>query len=320
MTGPKDYLGLLRSDPSKAELLHKEFDESKVKRDGNGQFAKKNARDQKELEQLRAKQNKELEDLFGPEILTMSAQEFMDSRPPGEKGDIAAQLSRVLNRQIDEQQSLIRQQHAPVPQKAEAVQQASNATLDPLFHDDIEHAKSYMAAIMAKPGEDALQYGVKGMKWGVRKADSSSSSKGGPTKLPPRSHEPPDGKGGPTKLPPRSHNPPVKIEEGPGKVPDGPRKQSAAEPSAERYARLREQARLGKAHLMSEDDLKFFNARTEALAKINKLYQQDPSWISKTSKKVVQNVAEKAIQDVANHVATKYITVPVTKAIGETKK
>lgn len=176
--------------------------------------------------------------------------------------------------------------------------------------------KDYLAAFRAEPG-DKLDYGVKGMKWGVRKSetrlpprshDGGGDGKKNGTRLPPRSHEG-GGKKGETRLPPRSHE--IKTAEKGGV--------KGTELSAERYNRLREQAKLGKVHLMSDDDLKFFNARTEAMAKINKLNQSDPGWLSKTTKNVLQNTAQKVMSDISQNVANKYVTIPVTEAITKKK-
>ena len=92
---------------------------------------------------------------------------------------------------------------------------------------------------------------------------------------------------------------------------------SGTEPSAARYARLKGEAKGGGAKSWSEEDLKFFNARTDALAKVNKLFQEDPSWIRGVSDKVIKNAAQKTMQDLANGITNKYITTKVLDALND---
>lgn len=146
-------------------------------------------------------------------------------------------------------------------------------------------SKPYMAAVFVKP-KDALQYGVPGMKWGQRRTKAqlraAATTRGDTPSIP--------------------------------KKPDGP------ESSAARYSRLKAQAKAGLGSQMDDDDLRFFNARTEAIAKVNKLNQTDPGWLSKTSKKVMQQATQKMMQDIVDSVTNKYITIPVTDALGAPSK
>lgn len=164
--------------------------------------------------------------------------------------------------------------------------------------------RDYLAILRPQP-KDALQFGVRGMKWGIRRTDSqlakdhaarkSSGEKVTPTKKA-ESH--------------KSDSPSVKALTG-------------EESSSQRYARLADQAKQGKASSMSEQDLKFFNARTDALAKINKMNEQNPSWLASTSKKVLQQAAQNTMQSVADGVAKKYISSPILDGLNkaaETKK
>lgn len=131
--------------------------------------------------------------------------------------------------------------------------------------------------------EDGEWYGIKGMKWGVTrsKAQLRAAKKGG---------EGPD----------------------PTKPPKGP------ETSAQRYARLGAAARQGKANALSDEDLKWFNTRTEALSKINKLNANNPSWLKKTADEVLKNTAKKTLQSVSDATAAKYIGDPLVRAIKAT--
>ena len=66
---------------------------------------------------------------------------------------------------------------------------------------------------------------------------------------------------------------------------------------------------------MSDADLKFFNARTEALAKVNKLNETKPGWLAGTTKSVLQQAAQKQMQAIADGIASKYISDPVIAAL-----
>jgi len=155
--------------------------------------------------------------------------------------------------------------------------------------------RDYLGAIFRKP-EDAEQHGIKGMKWGIRRTDAQLRSD---TKSRHASGQPvtPTAK---AKATTEAHN--------------------ATETSSARYARLQAQAKAGRASDMSEADLKFFNARTEALAKINKLNETNPSWLSTTSKKVLQQAAQNTMQSIADGVAKKYISGPILDSLPEPGK
>lgn len=141
--------------------------------------------------------------------------------------------------------------------------------------------------------KDLLQYGVLGMKWGRRRTDAqikadvvnraSSGEKVTPTKK----------------------------AEAALKNTDG------TETAAGRYARLSAEAKGGGAKSWSETDLKFYNSRTEALAKVDKMFEQNPGWLSTTSRKVLQTAAQRTMQDVANGVANKYITSKLLDTIND---
>jgi hypothetical protein len=163
--------------------------------------------------------------------------------------------------------------------------------------------------VKPQPG-DKVDHGVKGMHWGIRR--SSSQLKSDKAAHPTDSSKMlvKDSKSGEVHEAPRTKS-----------APEAPKKESSSpvgEDSRTRYARLQAQAKAGKANEMSEPDLKFFNARTDALAKVNKLNQTDPGWLSKTTKTVLQNAAQTAMQDVVNGVTKQYVTTPVLDAL--TKK
>jgi hypothetical protein len=153
-------------------------------------------------------------------------------------------------------------------------------------------------AILRPTDKDAVQYGILGMKWGRRRTDAQIAKD--------------------TINRKSSGEDVTQTQKAKAVVATGD------ETPAARYARLEVAAKSGSARNMSEDDLKFFNARTEALSKINKLNQTNPSWLQATSKKVLQQAAQTAMQDVTNGVAKKYITTPIldglSKAATEQKK
>lgn len=156
----------------------------------------------------------------------------------------------------------------------------------------------YVGAAMAKPG-DLLQYGRKGMKWGQRiftSRDGSGDSKGETT-----------GSSSAKKTEDAS------TAKTPAKTQDGP------ETSAQRYARIQAEVSTGRAKEMTSDDLKFFNARTEALAKVNRLNEKKPSWIRETTTTVIQSAAQRQMQMVANTLADKYVGDPIKQAINATR-
>jgi hypothetical protein len=165
--------------------------------------------------------------------------------------------------------------------------------------------RDYLGARVREP-EDKEDHGVKGQKWGVRRsaaqlksAIKSRAAKGEPVT--------------PTK----------KAEAVLGEKPSsegGSKPASTGETSQARYARLQAQAKAGKASDMDEADLKFFNARTEALSKVAKLNQSEPNWIKQTAKEVLQQAAKRQLQSVADATADKYIANRVKGALNPDDK
>jgi hypothetical protein len=144
--------------------------------------------------------------------------------------------------------------------------------------------KDYLASLRKEP-HDALQYGVKGMKWGQRRSSSQLRAAAAKRAATPDS---------------AASKPPV-----------GP------ESAATRYARLQNVAKSGGASQLSDEDLRFFNARTEAIAKVQKMNQVNPGWLSTTSKTVLQKAAQRQMQEIADAVANKYISGPIVDNIGK---
>jgi len=157
----------------------------------------------------------------------------------------------------------------------------------------------YVGAAIASP-RDIVHYGRRGMKWG-QKIFTKGGDKGG---------------GGDTKA--KAEAPKTKSSSGasaaPAKRPPG-NIQDNVESSASRYARLDAQAKTGNASQMTEQDLKFYNARTDALAKINKMNETKPSWLRETTTEVIQSTAKRQMQMVSNALADKYVGDPIKKSI-----
>lgn len=145
--------------------------------------------------------------------------------------------------------------------------------------------KDYLAAQTVEP-EDAEQAGVKGMKWGVRRSAKELKA---------ASKERADS-------PDHVKNAGLKAATG-------------EETSAMRYERLKAVAKAGKGGELSDEDIKFVNNRTEALKKINALNEQKEGWLSKTTKTVLQNAAQKQMQQLADTLSEKYIGAPVSESI-----
>jgi hypothetical protein len=148
-------------------------------------------------------------------------------------------------------------------------------------------------AMIREQVSDLVQFGIKGMKWGVRRTDAQLAKDTAKRKA-----------------------------AGEEVTPTQKAKQvtTGTETTQQRYARLTGEAKGGGQKNWSDEDLKFYNSRTEALSKVNKMFEQNPGWLSTTSKKVLQNAAQRTMQDITNGVANKYITVPVLDAVEPKKK
>lgn len=193
--------------------------------------------------------------------------------------------------------------------------------------------KDYLALVKVEP-EDKVDHGIKGMKWGVRNSSGSSSTKkAGPGdsdfhnanissikkmqedirsgKLPSKTGTPDSERLSNLDSHIKSHEDALAKINGEKQVVGA----ASGETSSARYARLTALAKEGRASELSEQDLKFVNARTEALVKINKMNETDPGWLSKTAKKVVLNAAEKTMQSITNEIAGKYISGPIIEGL-----
>jgi hypothetical protein len=174
--------------------------------------------------------------------------------------------------------------------------------------------KDYLAMRTVEP-KDKMDHGVKGMRWGVRRGKAAlrvAAAKrlgGDKAKVT-------------DKHPPKKHVPlqvtlAKKVGGDEAKVVAKPESniQDHVESSPARYARLAAQARAGQARQMSEQDLKFFNARTDALAKVAKMNEVKPGWLNETVKAVGKTTFQQGLQAVATGVATKYVSGPALEAL-----
>ena len=117
--------------------------------------------------------------------------------------------------------------------------------------------KDYVALYSEANGSDLLHFGVKGMHWGVRKPRTSGKLTSTPAGAAPR-------------------------HSGGGKSSTGEtHTASHTMDSIVRYNMLKRQVKQKGANSLSDDDLKFLNARTEAIGKANKAFHDKDSKIKK---------------------------------------
>ena len=125
---------------------------------------------------------------------------------------------------------------------------------------------------------ELMHFGVKGMKWGVRNDSrgSRSSKKASVENL-------------------LTH---------PG-----------GESSPERYDRISKVAKAGQAKALTDDDLRFYNARSAAIRQVEAMNQRNPSWFEKSGKSVLQKTVMTAAAGVAAGVTSHYVTKPLVAAL-----
>lgn len=144
--------------------------------------------------------------------------------------------------------------------------------------------RDYLGVIRPKP-EDRQDHGVKGMRWGIRRDPAALKAAK------------------------------AKPAESSGEKNAGIKAATGEETSGARYARLAAQAKSSGAESLSDADIKFFNARTDAVAKVNKMNEVKPGWLKTTTKTVLQQSAQKQMQALADGIAAKYISTPVLDAL-----
>lgn len=95
--------------------------------------------------------------------------------------------------------------------------------------------------------------------------------------------------------------------------PDGP------ETSSARHARLTADIKAGKASELSDDDLRFYAARSEAVARVERITAENPNWLAEASKATLRTTTKKLMKSVSVALADKYIGKPITSAIAGSK-
>lgn len=170
---------------------------------------------------------------------------------------------------------------------------------------ELEHS-DLVAMLEVDEERDAKQHGILGMKWGRRRTDAQLVAD--------------------TKARHAAGAPVTTTAKAKAVVPDATTEHkkvvgaASGETSAARYNRLREQAKTQGANSLDEQDLKFMNARADAIAKVQKMNETQPGWLSTTSKKVLQQAAQNTMQNIADGVAKKYISGPVLDALNDNTK
>lgn len=174
--------------------------------------------------------------------------------------------------------------------------------------------KDHIGMRTTQPG-DKKDHGIKGQKWGVTRS-AKDLAKG----ILQRKRE------GKDVTPTAKAEKVIAKESGGDKKPESSDSKTAAkipgiqEPAPERYSRLQSEAKSGKAADWNEADLKFFNARTEALSKVAKLNETQPGWLSTTAKGVLKTAAQRQLQAVADSVGDKYIGDKIKAGLKDNSK
>jgi hypothetical protein len=280
----RDYLAAFAAKA--ADIQHKlvggggtkTFDESSVKRDAGGQFSSKESRKLDDVARLldehEAAWKKEMIAKYGKAVVNSSTQaEFNAAVPEAERDAIFKEVTKDVVAYLEESTAL-----------AEKLAKERG-----IRHSDFE-------AYVRPVERDGLWFGIKGMKWGVRRSDAEiraavakKAAKGEPVT--------------PTKTA-------AAVTKSASTSPKSDTS-SGSETSAQRYSRLAAVAKQGGASSLSDTDLKFFNARTDAVNKVNKMYETKPGWLKTTVKDVAQNTAKQQLQALASGTADKYISGPL---------
>lgn len=131
---------------------------------------------------------------------------------------------------------------------------------------------------------DKVDYGIKGQKWGIRRTKAQ-----------------------------------LQAADSKGTSEDKPKTPPANESASQKYDRLKSEAKAGRSSQLSDEDLRWFNARTDALTRINKLNQRDPNWLKNTTKQVLRDVAKETMKSVVTGAAKQYISNPLVDSLNSKK-
>lgn len=161
------------------------------------------------------------------------------------------------------------------------------AEVESMRHSDL--SPDYLA--MVEPSDDdAEHHGIKGMRWGFRRSEAAIRAD--------------------TVRRAEAGKPVTETAKAEAIV-----KPSADETPQQRYSRLAAVAKGNGAHTLDDEDLKFFNARTEAIKKVDKMFEEKPTWLRATMNDISRNVAKQQMQAIAGMIATKYISGRVNEAL-----
>lgn len=199
-------------------------------------------------------------------------------------------------------------------------------------------AKDYLSMVSPSPA-DAEHYGVKGMRWGIRR-----DPKTGARPIAVALNESAFGRATQRNVDRYNRNQAAKAMKKAVKTTDpekkakalkkaedfgadisskgakaqatkaSPPKAPANEPASQKYNRLRTQIKTHGPNSLEPDELNFVNARTEAIAKVNKMNLSSPGWLTDTSKVVLQDTTKTLMKDLAKAAVKEYIAKPLIKS------
>jgi hypothetical protein len=180
----------------------------------------------------------------------------------------------------------------PADQLESVIAKLTEIIFTEAFNGPMAHAlvPDYLAIVEPEEG-DAVQYGVRGMKWGRRRTDAAITAD--------NARRAEAGK-------PVTHT---------KKAEETHVKPGESETPQQRYSRLASVAKGGGTSSLSDEDLKFFNSRTEAMKKVDKMFEEQPTWLRSTTNDIARNVAKQQMQAVAGAIATKYISARIQEGL-----
>lgn len=157
---------------------------------------------------------------------------------------------------------------------------------------------NYIAQIIELDG-DILNSGVKGMKWGVRKAEKAQSQADRQAAYMNRK---PGNQTGANKrklgrlqaeADRRNRNVVKKSDKAAVKLGEIPNSQKGPESTADRYDRLLTKAKSQGANTFTDEELKFVSKRGEAINKVNRLNEKKPGWIRELTQQTIKEQTKK---------------------------
>lgn len=155
-----------------------DFDEGKVKRDGKGRFSTVSSKKVRALTALGEKHQKMLLDKYGQALFdSTSMEDYLSSLPEGQDPE-AVRLELETDMRTMEAEYVATESNVGAdyigPEYDPKKRYKAKSTTD--FGHSLP-LDNFIAARQQVEEEDALQFGVKGMKWGVRSAPDADSAK-----------------------------------------------------------------------------------------------------------------------------------------------